>query len=280
MGNIGATQAQFAEARAGAELLPVRMLNESVYCPRLFYLMHVMGEWAPSVDTVEGKNMHSRVDRREEPFPEVDQRDPDDPRARARSVLLSSERLGIIARMDLVEHAGNEATPVDYKHGKPPRTPERAWLPERVQLCAQGLILEEHGWCCEAGVLYFPQTREKVEIPLDQPMRKATLEAIETARQIEKLTEMPPPLVDSPKCPRCSLAGICLPDETNMLIVDGSDGAEIDSGRPRRLVPAADDALPLHLGEQGSRVGVTSRRLVVRDRSGQTTTVLLKDISQ
>ena len=24
----------------------------------------------------------------------------------------------------------------------------------------------------------------------------------------------PPPLIDSPKCPGCSLAGICLPDET------------------------------------------------------------------
>ena len=24
---------------------------------------------------------------------------------------------------------------------------------------------------------------------------------------------IPPPLVDSPKCPRCSLLGICLPDE-------------------------------------------------------------------
>ena len=28
---------------------------------------------------------------------------------------------------------------------------------------------------------------------------------------------IPPPLVDSPKCPRCSLVGICLPDETTAL---------------------------------------------------------------
>ena len=29
---------------------------------------------------------------------------------------------------------------------------------------------------------------------------------------------IPPPLVDSPKCPRCSLVGICLPDETRALL--------------------------------------------------------------
>ncbi len=101
-------------------LLPVRMLNESVYCPRLFYLMHVMGEWAPSADTEEGKTIHRRVDQRQEPFPPADQRAPDDPRVSARSVMLSSERLEIIAKMDVVEHVGNEAMPVDYKHGKPP----------------------------------------------------------------------------------------------------------------------------------------------------------------
>jgi hypothetical protein len=28
---------------------------------------------------------------------------------------------------------------------------------------------------------------------------------------------IPPPLEDSPKCPRCSLVGICLPDEVNFL---------------------------------------------------------------
>jgi hypothetical protein len=58
-----------------ADLLPVRMLNESVYCPRLFYLMHVMGEWALSADTVEGRTIHRHVDRRQEPLPAPDQRE-------------------------------------------------------------------------------------------------------------------------------------------------------------------------------------------------------------
>jgi len=35
------------------------------------------------------------------------------------------------------------------------RLPDRAWEPERVQLCPQGLVLEENGYSCGEGVLYF-----------------------------------------------------------------------------------------------------------------------------
>jgi hypothetical protein len=41
-------------------LLPVRMLNEFTYCPRLAYLEWVQGEFADSVDTVEGRFHHRR----------------------------------------------------------------------------------------------------------------------------------------------------------------------------------------------------------------------------
>src|ERR1022692_4891247 len=37
----------------------------------------------------------------------------------ARSVQLSSERLRVIAKMDLVEVKDGVVTPVDYKHGRP-----------------------------------------------------------------------------------------------------------------------------------------------------------------
>jgi len=46
------------------------MLNEVVYCPRLFYLEHVGGEWEESADTVSGKRVHRRVDAKASPLPE------------------------------------------------------------------------------------------------------------------------------------------------------------------------------------------------------------------
>ncbi len=44
-------------------LVPLRMLNEFVYCPRLAILEWTEGEWAESADTREGELRHATVDR-------------------------------------------------------------------------------------------------------------------------------------------------------------------------------------------------------------------------
>ena len=88
-------------ADADTPLVPARMVNEWVYCPRLAYLEWVEGEWAESGDTAEGRRAHVRVDEGGGRLPEPDELGEE--RARARSVTLSSERLGVIAKMDVVE---------------------------------------------------------------------------------------------------------------------------------------------------------------------------------
>jgi CRISPR-associated protein Cas1 len=266
--------------KAELDLLPVRMINEVVYCPRLYYLEHVMGEWAPSADTAEGKALHAAVDRRSDSLAAPDESDQDDPRHRARSITLSSAPLGIIAKMDIVEVQGASAVPVDVKHGHPPNVPERAYLPERVQVCAQGLILRDNGFCCEGGIIYYPETKQRVAVPFDDELVRATLDAISAARRLEGSAELPEPLADSPKCPRCSLVGICLPDEVNLLRAESQEPPGDLTVHPvRKLVPASDDALPLHVADPGARVGITGHRLVVTARDGRETIVALKDTS-
>jgi CRISPR-associated protein Cas4 len=117
------------------DLIPARMLNEFAYCPRLAYLEWSQGEWEESGDTVDGSRIHRRVNRAEGPRAVLHQR----------SIELSSARLGLIAVIDLIESSGGGLRPVDYKRGKKPAVAEGAWEPERVQLCAQGLLLREHG---------------------------------------------------------------------------------------------------------------------------------------
>jgi len=63
------------------------------------------------------------------------------PKKIARSVELSSKSLDLIAKIDLVESANGKVVPVDYKRGKRPQVPRRAYDPEWVRLCAQGLPL-------------------------------------------------------------------------------------------------------------------------------------------
>ena len=89
-------------------LIPARILNEFVYCPRLAYLEWVQKEWEDSSDTVEGRHVHRRVDRKPEPLP-----DPEDEAELkdikpARSVELSSSKLDLVAKIDLIE-----TTPVE-----------------------------------------------------------------------------------------------------------------------------------------------------------------------
>lgn len=225
--------------------VPVRMVNEYEYCPRLAYLEWVQGEWAESADTVEGRHRHRRTDRPGKDLPAPSALAPED-RIHARSVTLASETLGLVARLDLVGAAGTTATPVDYKRGKRPHVPKGVYDPERVQLCAQGMLLSEHGYECTAGVIYYCGSRERVRVEFDEELVEQTRAAIYGLRLIAAGGEMPPPLEDSPKCPRCSLVSICLPDEVNFM--------RRGEGSLRPLSVGVTEALPVHVQAHRAKV--------------------------
>jgi CRISPR-associated protein Cas1 len=278
-----------AEREAGADdLLPVRMLNEYVYCPRLFHFMHVEGRWDDNTFTLEGKEAHRRVDRRDQLLPdpkpgrqETESREGDEPPAIARSVSLSSAPLGLTAKLDLVEAAGDVATPVDTKRGRVPANAERSYEPERVQVMAQGMLLREHGYRSTEGVLYFAASRTRVTIPFTDELEARTRAFIVEAAVAARSSVLPPPLEDSPKCNGCSLSGICLPDETLAMRESRQVGAVAESGdEVRRLFPPRDASLPFYVQEQGARVGKRGERLIVSKGDEVLATVRLKDVSQ
>ena len=254
-----------------APFLPARMVNEYVYCPRLAYLEWVQGEWAESADTVAGAHTHRRVDREDRPLPPADTLGEAD-RPRTRSVTLSSRRLGLVARIDLVESDGESVVPVDYKRGKRPHVAAGAYEPERVQLCVQGLLLEENGYRCTEGVLYFAESRERVRVVFDEELREATRGAIGGLRLVAAGGRIPPPLRDSPKCPRCSLVGICLPDEVNHFHRTGST--------PRPIAVRRDEALPLYVQANNVRLAKKGETITLTEEDGPTTTARLIDVSQ
>jgi CRISPR-associated protein Cas1 len=241
------------------EPIPVRMINEFAYCPRLFYLEYVQREWADSADTLDGSFVHRRVDKEGGKFPEEGE---ENAGIHARSVWLGSERLNISAKIDVLETDGRTAAPVDYKRGKPKDVDEGVYEPERVQLCLQGLILRENGFECEAGFIYFAESQQKVRIEFTPELIFRSVELLTKARRVAEAGKIPPPLQDSPKCAGCSLAGICLPDEINLL---RSKDEEKDV--PRRLMPLRDDALPVYVqGAYGLSVGLKGDRLEIREK--------------
>lgn len=262
----------FPELSGDVPLLPARMVNEYEYCPRLAYLEWVQGEWAESSDTVEGTHRHRRVDTPSGDLPVAGDLEDEGTRLHARSVTLSSNRLGLIAKIDLVEVEGSAVTPVDYKRGKRPHIPKGAYDPERVQLCVQGMILEEHGYTCSEGVLYYVASKERVAIPFDEELRTKTSAAINGLRLIAAGGQMPPPLEDSPKCPRCSLVALCLPDEVNYL--------KRDDAAIRPLAVGRDEALPLYVQANQGKVTKKGETLEVFINDQPAATARLIEVSQ
>lgn len=261
----------FPDLTRDLPLVPARMLNEFQYCPRLAYLEWVQGEWADSADTVEGRQVHRRVDRSGGQLPppaDVEE----DTKIHARSITLSSDRLGLIAKIDLIEADQGLIVPVDYKRRKRPHVARGAYDPERVQLCAQGLILEEHGYRCAEGVLYFAASKERVTVPFDDELRGLTRAAIDGLRLLAAGGRVPPPLEDSPKCPRCSLVGICLPDEVNFF--------RRGETQPRPLAVARDEALPVYVQARSAKVAKSGEMLEISIEDETIRTARLGEVSQ
>ena len=132
--------------------------------------------------------------------------------------------------------------------------PDGAYLPERVQVCVQGLLLRDAGYTCDEGVLWFEGSRERVCVPLTPELIDTALRAAADLRLAAAAGRVPPPLDHSPKCTRCSLLPICLPDEVAWF----RTGA-----MPRTPPPPASAALPLYVQKPGARVGREGETLVI-----------------
>jgi CRISPR-associated protein Cas1 len=280
------------------------MVNEFVYCPRLFFYEWVEGVFRESADTLEGSAQHKRVDARPTELPAAPE-PTDESKAEkihARSVTLSSERLRVIAKLDLVEAEGGVATPVDYKHGAPREGKDgiEMWPADRVQIALQAIVLRENGYGCDEAIVFYQKTRQRVRIPVDAALIAEAEEAVARAWDLATYGEIPPPLVDSPKCGGCSLNTICLPDETNRLtgidlsgaaqlgLFDGS--ADLPVRKPpssegvtkpiRQMMTPRDDLKPLYLNTQGFRVGKSGEVLQVKDKDKTVQEVRIGEVCQ
>ena len=149
-------------------LIPLSALQHYAFCPRQCALIHNEQAWAENYLTAQGKALHERVDSGE-------------PETRKgvcfeRTVHVSAEKLGISGVLDLVEveTKTGRLKPVEYKRGKPKPDPM-----DKIQLCAQGLCLEEMtGQTVSEGALWYMQTRHRIPIVFSDDLRAQTIATI------------------------------------------------------------------------------------------------------
>lgn len=256
-------------------LWPARNVAEYAYCPRLFYFMEVEGIHLPSDDTEHGNRVHHRADEPSNQQVVDTAAGGEAPRA-VRSLTLTSSKLGLTATLDLAEIDGQTAVPVEYRKGRPRRhQPENgdgetleAWPTDRVQVALQAILLEEAGYTVPRVILYYAAEKLRLELPLDEALRAEALETLAAAKACAA-GPRPLPLVNDPRCPRCSLQPICLPDEVNH-----EREVAAAPAKPRKLWPPRDDGIHLIAQQEGAKLGVRGAALIVTDHQGHK----LKDV--
>jgi CRISPR-associated exonuclease Cas4 len=201
------------------DLLPVSGLQHLLFCERQAALIHLERMWMDNALTVEGTHLHERADSgRGESRGDL---------RVVRGLPLRSARLGLSGKADVVElwrlglgEIGIGAAvvlpgvpglwrpfPIEYKRGGP-----KLHRADEVQLCAQGICLEEMlAVEVPAGALFYARPRRRLEVAFDRDLRQLTEEAAARYHELVERSIMPRP-VREPKCDRCSLLDLCLPE--------------------------------------------------------------------
>jgi CRISPR-associated protein Cas1 len=265
------------------DLIPVRALNQVTYCNRLYYLEYVEAVMPTNEHVEDGIFQHRRVDD-----PDLQNRPrKDGDTVQTRSVQLSSERLGITGKLDLVEEKDGRIYPVEYKRGDGPGGANGRpdyWDNDAIQLCAQAMLLEdERGMSIHFAVLYYIGSKRRVEVPLNDDLRARTLQAIRSIRELSLRDTPPEPLPADlrHRCFGCSLVTVCQPEETLYCLEHRQlTPVEESAAGITRVLPQGSEGAVLYLQEQGAYVSKRSEHLIVKKHGAEIQRVPIVGVQQ
>jgi len=225
-------------------------LHALLYCERLFYLEEVEEIRAADAAVYAGRRLHVEVASPEDETPEL------------RSFEVSSERWGLMGKVDAVRRRDGVWVAIEHKRGRCRRDENKrptAWPSDRIQAVAYAVLLEE------ALGEQVPQARVRYHadgvtafVNVDDTARSDLAVAIERARVLRCSTERPPITDNENLCPRCSLAPICLPEEERL---KGQD--EAVSHEPPRLFPSRREEQTLHIVSPRAHLGRSGEALLL-----------------
>lgn len=194
------------------DYLQLSGLQHFAFCRRQWALIHLEQQWKENLRTVQGHILHEKAHNSD--FQEL--------RGdvwTTRGMQIHSRELGISGACDVVEFRrsasgvplnGREGIwqpyPVEYKRGSPKATDA-----DRLQLCAQGMCLEEM-LCCEVpqGALFYGETRRREVVELSEELRVLVREALQEMHQLAQ-NGYTPKVKPTKSCNACSLKELCLP---------------------------------------------------------------------
>ena len=184
--------------------LRVNDIKQYFYCPRIvFYQYSMPVEKKPTWKMEQGKIAEEEIDRLEKrrklsAYKLAEGK-------RQFHVWLSSERLGLTGKLDLLIESPEGLFPVDFKFtaGEPQQN-------HVFQLCGYALLLEDqYGREVNKGFVYLIPKNDAVIFDLTVELKVETLKVLDEIRSMVEHERMPPPTPVRNRCADCEYRNFC-----------------------------------------------------------------------
>ena len=231
----------------------VSALHALTYCERLYYLQHVEDISTPNEEVHAGRSLHEAGRDRNREW---------------QSLELASESWGIHGKVDFARYRDGNLVAIEHKKGR--AKGDAAWDTDILQVTAYAVLLEEcFGKSVPEGRVRYHATNKTVRVAVDDAARRRLRAAVARARELSRSLQRPPVTDNENLCAKCSLAPVCLPEESRLaaalnVVVDAADVRA-----PRRLFPKNDARRTLHVVDRDALVKRSGLQLVVRTASGE-----------
>jgi len=221
-----------------------------LYCERLFYFTEVEGIQNPTAPVYAGRRLHVEV------------AGPDDETPEKRSLDVSSQRWGLVGKVDALRRRDGAWVAIEHKRGRCRRddkgTPQ-AWPSDRIQVIAYAVLVEEGlGEPVPQARVRYHADGVTAFVEIDEAARRDLEVAIRRARELRESLLRPPVAENENLCPRCSLAPVCLPEEERLAQHEREEcphpsplpQGEGDNGCPDPAAPPSPFPLPEGEGDK------------------------------
>ncbi|MGI8542459.1 MAG: type I-MYXAN CRISPR-associated endonuclease Cas1 [Aridibacter sp.] len=240
--------------------LSVHSLHALAYCERLFFLEEVERVRVADERVYAGRTLHVEIEREE-----------DD---EILSLGFQSEKFDLIGKVDCIRRRDGQIIPYEHKRGRSARDADgkpEAWASDRLQIIAYSLLVEESAEreVLEGRVRYHADN-VTVRVPIDKSAREFFETSLMRAKFLQKSVDRPPIAENERLCVKCSLAPVCLPEESRLAESFKNDKAsekqkpeKSENDETLRLFPAEDTRQTLHVLTNGAKIGRSGNRIKV-----------------
>lgn len=171
------------------EYLPISKINTIIFCPRRYFIEHILQDSQANHHIIAGTMLHERSQRVGE------------------NISVWSDRLGIWGKVDQVKLEQGQAIISEIKKGA-----MQPYDNDRAQLCALAICYEEvHGVRLEYGYIYYERSRRRSHVIYDASLRQLVSDSVHYMRQLEQQKHYPEVTENSRKCQGCSVKESCQP---------------------------------------------------------------------